>query len=447
MQLAFASVAFGAVIYSHVPLETDVLRDDPSLRKSGIASTTVHVGSGSNVFHGRYVQISDQQWSDIKRVYIHACGDPGAGGRIAIYSSANNPATLTASSTNIQNLDFCTPSFDFYDTNFLQWPYFEFDSTVTLPNGGAMIWRLFDGADTLDTTSSGGFGVSIGTYGYLSGGFPGSDPFQSNINTAMAYFVVADADPIANQPNDGTPSESVTEYISINEPSPYGTTTASGSVDIEVYFSTPFSFDPRPETVRYYEIIDAVTNEVEYQYAVTVPANTNEAITVSESVPLSDGSKTIRAMYLRASDSTVYSDIAESFFNVATNTYLTATGLENPNQNPSGLSQIVAECESALDVACQLQKVFVFLFVPSQSVLDRFSNTWQTIRTKPPFGYITGVIDQLGDLNQAVAPAFTWPTIPFIDTIFHVFRDSLGLILWGVYAIFFYRERLTKLDI
>lgn len=267
--------------------------------------------------------------------------------------------------------------------------------------------------------------------------------FSYNSATRIITFFT---NPNPNPPSNNTPSISETEYIRILQPTPYGTTTATTTV-AQVYFSIPFSFDFRPETIRYYRIFDAVTGEIEYEYEIEVPENANESLTVTEILILQPGSKIMQATYLNALDRTVYGDIAETFFNVATNTYLQVTGLETPRSNPSNLSQITPECESVFDVACQLQKAFVFLFVPSETVLDRFAGSWQTIRTKPPFGYITSVIDQLKGFDQNATPAFTWPQLPFIDTIFNVFRDGLGLLLWGVYAVYFYRERLVKIEI
>jgi len=421
-------------VFVHIPLPTDLFHFDTG-NDGPVASSTAFM-QANNVYHGRYIQITEQTISNIYRVYINACGDINAGGYMAIY----NGSTITASTTNLFNLDFCTPAIDPFNTNYTDWPYFTFNG-ATIPNNGQMIWRLNDGADFLDRTSQSNFGVTLGTYGYLSGSFPTGNPFEANQNQSMAYLVMTDNQTPTNPPTPPVISES--QYIKIIEPAPYGTTTASTSVFVSVNFSTPVTFDPRPETVRYYEIIDAVTGEVEYTYSETLPANTLENLFINDTLNLSAGSKTIRAYY-KTTTNVPYSEIVESFFNVATNTYLMATGIDNPQSNPDDLTQI--DCQ-IFDVGCQFQKALVFLFVPSQNVLDRFSNLWQSIRTKAPFGYVSAVLDQLTELDNSGTAAFDLGELPFMNTLFTPFKDAFAVIMWGIYAIYFYQHRLTKLDI
>jgi hypothetical protein len=223
----------------------------------------------------------------------------------------------------------------------------------------------------------------------------------------------------------------------------YGTTTATTTYQVSVRYYTPFTIDLRPTTVRHYEIVDAITNEIEFEYNFIVASNTTESITITATTTTPQGSKYIRAMYLDL-DGNTYSEMDEVFFNVATNTYLALTGLETPNSENSEFSQI--NCE-LYDIGCQFQKVLVFLFIPPSNTLDRFSNLWQGISEKKPFGYVSMTIDQLNDLDQTGSVAFDLGTIPFMDSIFTPFRTLMAGILWSLFAIWFYQRRLIHLDI
>jgi len=242
-----------------------------------------------------------------------------------------------------------------------------------------------------------------------------------------------------------TPTQPTTQTpknIEIINPT-YGTTTATTTFNVTISYKTPFSIDFRPTTTRYFEIVDAVTYELNYQYGVIIPANSAENRVISLSATTSEGSKFIRAMYLDINGN-IYSEVDEVFFNVATNTYKKATGLDSPRDNPSGLSQI--DC-SLFDIGCQFQKAIVFLFIPPENSLDKWGNLWQGIQDKVPFGYFTVTKNALTNLDNSGSTAFNLGNIPFIDEIFTPFRTLMAGILWGIYAIYFYQRRLIHLDI
>lgn len=238
------------------------------------------------------------------------------------------------------------------------------------------------------------------------------------------------------------PTTPIAKNVEILSPT-YGSTTATTTFNVSVVFKTPFSIDFRPTTTRHFEIVDAISNQLEYEYNYSIDAGTAENVTITQEATSSIGSKFIRAMYLDQNGG-VYSEVDEVFFNVATNTYYAITGLDSPRDNTSDLSQI--DC-SLYDVGCQFQKAITYLFVPSNDVLNKFSNLWQTIAEKRPFGYVTITINQLKELNTSGTTAFTLGDIPFMDSIFTPFRLLLASILWAVFAIYFYKRRLINLDI
>jgi len=245
-----------------------------------------------------------------------------------------------------------------------------------------------------------------------------------------------------NATSQSTPTPTATtQYIQILSPE-YGTTT-SNFVELSVHFRTPLSFDFRPTTTRTIVIRDAVTLLEDWRYEETLQAEAGENITVTPlTTSLSNGSKMIFAYY-SLENGTIYSEVAQSFFNVNINSYQIATGLTDPQAIPTETQN---DC-TTFDVGCQFQKAIMFLFYPSQAVLDRFSSLWQNVATKKPFGYVTMTIDALTNLDTNSAHAFDVGEVPFQTAIFDPFKLALGSILWAVYAIYFYQRRLKHLDI
>jgi hypothetical protein len=238
------------------------------------------------------------------------------------------------------------------------------------------------------------------------------------------------------------PTVPIEKNIEIINPT-YGTTTASTTFSYEIRFKTPFSIDFRPTTTRTVVITDAITGNIDYISTTTIPALASENIILNRTATTTQGSKYIRAYYSDQNGG-IYSEIDEVFFNVATNTYYALTGLLSPRDNTSDLSQI--DC-TLFDVGCQFQKAITFLFLPPQNSLDKWSNLWQTIAEKKPFGYFTVTINQLEQLDVSGSSAFDLGTIPFMDAIFTPFRTLMETILWSIFAIYFYQRRLINLDI
>jgi len=215
-------------------------------------------------------------------------------------------------------------------------------------------------------------------------------------------------------------------------------------VNLSVTFSSQAGFDSAPSQNAIFRVYDAVTNELELEYLSFFEANTNYTYTYSTTTVLIEGSKIMRATIQDATTGENLAIEKDTFFNVITNSYLASTGLNSPLENPADLSQI--NC-STFDIGCQFQKAITFLFVPSDTVLNRYSGLWQQIRNKVPFGYVSAIIDQLEGLGDDATPAFDLGELPFMNTLFTPLRDAFGVMLWGIYAIYFYRHRLTQLDI
>lgn len=229
--------------------------------------------------------------------------------------------------------------------------------------------------------------------------------------------------------------------IAIFDPD-YGTTTPTTTVFLNAFFL----YDGFVSTTTKAEILvyDYFTNDLEFTFSQFIPPDIDISFTLSTTTILQSGSKNMVARYVQASNNAPLMPQKEVFFSVVDNTYLAATGLNNPQSTAGELTQI--DCDT-FDVGCQFQKALTFLFVPSQNVLDRFTGLWQDLRTVPPFGYAFISFDYLNGLDSLAIGAYSFPDVPFKTAIFDPINDALGFLLWGVFAFAFYNNRVKKFDI
>jgi hypothetical protein len=272
-------------------------------------------------------------------------------------------------------------------------------------------------------------------YWNSGGGYIGHVPYiWSAANQTQTFTIYTPPPP----PPPPTPNEN--RWIVIDEPT-YGTTTPSTTVSLSIRYNSQPGFDylVLPPQKYGYDIFDAVTGALLYSFSQTLSENTAFSTTVSTTTIQSIGSKIIRAYIRNASTSVDLATPFETFYNVATNTYLIATGLNSPQDSGGGLTQ--NDC-AIFDVGCQFQRALIFLFVPSSS-LDKFRDLWTTLINIPPFGYVTVTIRQLQGIDASTTPAWTMPAAPFGDAIFTPIRTALAGILWGIFAFAFYRRLKT----
>lgn len=230
--------------------------------------------------------------------------------------------------------------------------------------------------------------------------------------------------------------------ISIQEPLQYGATISSTTLNTKVFY---FYDSAQSTTTRaQYSIYDGVTNELEYNIFQIVPAGFEVNFSIENLITLQPGSKKMVASYVIASNNQALIPEKETFFHVLENSYLIATGLENPRGNASSLTQI--DC-STFDIGCQFQKAMTFLFVPTPNTLNKFSDLYQELLYLKPFGYATIFIQQLNGISDNQPGAYTLPEIPFNQSIFEPFKNGLGVLLWGIFAFAFYNKRIKNLDI
>ena len=222
----------------------------------------------------------------------------------------------------------------------------------------------------------------------------------------------------------------------------YATTTATTSVYFSVNFQQLPTFDLLDNFTTRYEVRSATNNELVYGWERDwVPQSLN--FTQQEFVQLDEGSYIVTAFF-QNDENSIISETDDVFFNVITNTYEQQTGLPFPAANAGDLSQ--NDC-TTFDVGCQFQRAIVFLFYPSDTVLNRFQSVWQTLRDIPPFGYVTATLESLERLDNTATAAFSFGNIPFMSTIFTPMHGLISSILWALFAIWFFLHRLRHLEI
>lgn len=222
----------------------------------------------------------------------------------------------------------------------------------------------------------------------------------------------------------------------------YATTTATTSVFFSVNFQQLPTFDLVTDFTTRYEVRSATNNELVYGWERDwVPQSLN--FTQQEFVELPVGSYIVSAFFQNEENS-IISETDDVFFSVITNTYEQQTGLPFPDASAGDLSQ--NDC-TTFDVGCQFQRAMVFLFYPSDAVLNRFQSVWTTLRDIPPFGYVTATLDSLEQLDDTATPAFSFGNIPFMSSIFTPMHGYISSILWALFAIWFFLHRLRHIEI
>ena len=75
------------------------------------------------------------------------------------------------------------------------------------------------------------------------------------------------------------------------------------------------------------------------------------------------------------------------------------------------------------------------VFAPSSSSLSQFTSLYTTYASKPPFGYVTSVINTLKNVNDTGTSVFTLQSVTILNTmIFNPLRLAFTWILWLGFA-------------
>lgn len=120
------------------------------------------------------------------------------------------------------------------------------------------------------------------------------------------------------------------------------------------------------------------------------------------------------------------------------------TEVLNGNISTTTVGVLGTEICDILDVACHLKNVLIVLFQPSTNSVNQLVSYKTQIQNKPPFGYITILITNLGNLSTTTATSsrpfnITIPT-GLDDLIFNPLRIGLNALLWFVGLVWLYNR-------
>lgn len=115
--------------------------------------------------------------------------------------------------------------------------------------------------------------------------------------------------------------------------------------------------------------------------------------------------------------------------------------------NPAGGGDTGYTTCSITDLAGCFQNAIVYLFYPSQTSLSQFTEVMNTIKTKPPIGYISGIITAIGSFDLNATPTLTFATFTPLNTyVFTPFRTGLVWVLWVIFAFLLFK-RFQQFDL
>lgn len=120
------------------------------------------------------------------------------------------------------------------------------------------------------------------------------------------------------------------------------------------------------------------------------------------------------------------------------------TEVLNGNISTTTVGVLGTEICDILDVACHLKNVLIVLFQPSTASVSQLVGYKTQIQNKPPFGYITILVTNLGNLSTTTATSsrpfnITIPT-GLNDLIFNPLRVGLNALLWFVGLVWLYNR-------
>lgn len=122
----------------------------------------------------------------------------------------------------------------------------------------------------------------------------------------------------------------------------------------------------------------------------------------------------------------------------------TSTAITSYNYTPDTIVDLFAypeyECGITSITGC-IKNAGIWLFYPTQDLLNSFYNLKSLIEVKPPVGYFTMVKNSIGGINATSTKNYN-VTIPasIKNYIFTPFDIAIGGILWYMFAFSFYKR-------
>lgn len=94
------------------------------------------------------------------------------------------------------------------------------------------------------------------------------------------------------------------------------------------------------------------------------------------------------------------------------------------------------------DVGCYVVNGIKYLFYPGDlTSFDKLNELLDTIKNKPPIGYISGIITALGSIDLNATPTLTFAQFtPLNNLIFNPLRTGLSWVLWVAFAFVIFKR-------
>jgi hypothetical protein len=242
----------------------------------------------------------------------------------------------------------------------------------------------------------------------------------------------------------------ITNSVSINN--------IASSTEPAISFQWPYQLDSATTSLGYYTIFPewdlykcdpSCFTKIGSNFGYNSIPNNNIATGTTAGFSLDNGNYQIQNFYLKY-DSVGAGNITASTTPVDSNIFFInfETGyipiISFPTSTASSTEWVfTCDPESGFfsNSMCNLAQ---WLFIPSQSVLNQFSNLTADISTKPPIGYFVSIKNSLSGLTSST-PAFTIDVDsanPVATTFFTPIRTGLIWILWLFFAFWvFHRFR------
>lgn len=228
-----------------------------------------------------------------------------------------------------------------------------------------------------------------------------------------------------------------------------GTASTSIFIDVEYFIDTSeFSANTRPDIIQTIATLDDGLNTQAIDQHLILPLIDGTATkTISFDSNLKDGLwfATLTFRNLNSNSTTfANSAISVSFELLAGQVVSSSVDEIYTGQNISTTIEY-QDCSFTNPFGC-IVNALIYVFIPSSNSFEQFTEVWTEVRSKPPFGYVTAIIDQLDTVDDTGSTAFSVGTIPFQSIIFDPFKILLAAGLWFLYALFWF-SRLTTREI
>lgn len=168
-----------------------------------------------------------------------------------------------------------------------------------------------------------------------------------------------------------------------------------------------------------------------------------------KSQPLAPGNYTAQILMYDQPTRTLLASSSPMNFNVATGSQVSAIGSTSPPENPAVNIDACANVSFTLvgvDFGYNFCRVMVFLFIPSDSSTGKFLTLWDTLKTKPPFGYFTESNTQLSSFSTSTPATVSLVALGGIYSFVHPIDLGLSFLVVMAFVFFIY-HRLRKFDI